>query len=123
MLTFLKAQASSLIASFLDFSTAIVLVNFFCLEPFTSSITGTFVGGIVNFTINRSWVFGATQDKVSGQALKYFGVWVGNLALNAGGMYLLLEKTNWNYVISKAVVSIIVGFGYNYVFQKKLVFK
>ncbi len=29
MLTFIKAQASSLIATFLDFSTAIVLVNFF----------------------------------------------------------------------------------------------
>jgi putative flippase GtrA len=123
MLTFLKAQASSLIATFLDFSTAIVLVNFFDMEPFTSSIAGTILGGVANFTINRYWVFEAADDKVGGQALKYFLVWIGNLVLNAGGMYLLLEKTNWNYVISKALVSIVVGFAYNYVLQKKLVFR
>ena len=123
MLTFIKAQASSLIATFLDFSTAIVLVNFFGLEPFSSSIAGTFLGGVANFTINRYWVFDAADDKIGGQALKYFVVWIGNLVLNAGGMYLLLEKTNLNYVLSKAIVAIIVGFGYNYMFQKKLVFR
>ncbi|WP_159473960.1 GtrA family protein [Dyadobacter sp. 3J3] len=123
MLTFIKAQASSLIATFLDFSTAIVLVNFFGLEPFSSSIAGTLLGGVANFTINRYWVFEAANDKISGQALKYFVVWIGNLILNAGGMYLLLEKTNLNYVIAKAVVAVIVGFGYNYIFQKKLVFR
>jgi putative flippase GtrA len=123
MLTFIKAQASSLIATFLDFSTAIVLVNFFDVEPFTSSIAGTVLGGMANFSINRYWVFEASDDKVAGQALKYFFVWIGNLFLNAGGMYLLLEKMNWNYIISKALVSIIVGFAYNYVLQKKLVFR
>jgi putative flippase GtrA len=123
MLTFIKAQASSLIATFLDFSTAIVLVNFFGVEPFTSSIAGTVLGGMANFSINRYWVFEAADDKVAGQALKYFFVWIGNLFLNAGGMYLLLEKMNWNYIISKALVSIIVGFAYNYVLQKKLVFR
>ena len=123
MLTFIKAQASSLIATFLDFSTAIVLVNFFGVEPFSSSIAGTAVGGVANFIINRYWVFEAAEARVSGQALKYLCVWIGNLALNAGGMYLLLEKTDWNYVISKGLVSIIVGFGYNYILQKKLVFR
>lgn len=123
MLTFLKAQASSLIATFLDFSTAIVLVNFFEADPFTSSIAGTFLGGVTNFTINRYWVFDAAENRIGGQALKYFVVWMGNLGLNAGGMYLLLEGTNLNYVFSKALVSLIVGIGYNYFFQKKLVFR
>jgi len=123
MLTFIKAQASSLIATFLDFSTTIVLVNFFVQDPFNSSIAGTICGGVTNFMINRYWVFEASHDKMGGQALKYFMVWVGNLVLNAGGMYLILHQTQWNYVVSKAVVALIVGFGYNYVFQKKLVFR
>lgn len=123
MLTFLKAQASSLIATFLDFSTTIVLVNFFVQDPFNSSIAGTICGGITNFMINRYWVFEASRNKMGGQAFKYFIVWIGNLGLNAGGMYLILHETQWNYVVSKAVVALIVGFGYNYVFQKKLVFR
>jgi putative flippase GtrA len=123
MLTFIKAQASSLIATFIDFSTTIVLVNFFLQEPFISSIVGTTCGGIANFMINRYWVFEASENKMSGQAFKYFLVWVGNLGLNAAGMYLILHGTEWNYVVSKAAVALVVGFGYNYVFQKKLVFR
>ena len=123
MLTFIKAQASSLIATLFDFSTTIVLVNFFLQEPFTSSIVGTACGGIANFMINRYWVFEASEDRVASQAFKYFLVWVGNLVLNAGGMYLILHGTEWNYVISKASVALVVGFGYNYVFQKKMVFR
>ncbi|MCF2447445.1 GtrA family protein [Dyadobacter sp. CY345] len=123
MLTFIKAQASSLTATFIDFSTTIVLVNFFLQEPFMSSVVGTTCGGLANFIINRYWVFDATENKISTQAFKYFLVWVGNLAFNASGMYLILHVTEWNYVVSKALVALVVGFGYNYVFQKKLVFR
>lgn len=123
MLTFIKAQASSLIATFLDFSTTIVLVNFFGQDPFSSSIAGTICGGVANFMINRYWVFDAARREMGAQAFKYLLVWVGNLALNAGGMYLILHGTDWNYVVSKALVALVVGFGYNYVFQKKLVFR
>lgn len=123
MLTFIKAQASSLIATFLDFSTTIVLVNFFFQDPFISSVVGTTCGGIANFMINRYWVFEAAENKMGAQAFRYFLVWIGNLGLNAAGMYLILYLTEWNYVVSKALVALVVGFGYNYVFQKKLVFK
>lgn len=123
MLTFLKAQASSLLATFLDFSTAIVLVNFFEAEPFISSVIGTCLGGLANFVINRYWVFHASQNSLGFQAVKYFLVWLGNLGLNAGGVYLLVVIAQWHYVFSKALVSLAVGFGYNYVLQKKLVFR
>lgn len=122
MLRFIKAQASSLMATFIDFSTAIVLVNFFLQDPFMSSVVGTTCGGVTNFIINRYWVFEATENKMGAQAFKYFLVWIGNLALNAAGMYLILHGTEWNYVVSKALVALVVGFGYNYVFQKKVVF-
>jgi len=123
MLTFIKAQASSLMATFIDFSTTIVLVNFFLQDPFISSVVGTTCGGITNFMINRYWVFEASENKMCTQALKYFIVWIGNLVLNATGMYLVLHATEWNYVVSKALIALVVGFGYNYVFQKKLVFR
>ena len=92
-------------------------------DPFISSVVGTTCGGITNFMINRYWVFEASENKMSTQAFKYFIVWIGNLVLNATGVYLVLHATEWNYVVSKALIALVVGFGYNYVFQKKLVFR
>lgn len=123
MIKFLKAQASSITATFFDFSTTIVLVEVFKLQPLLASVVGTVVGGITNFLVNRYWVFEAVDSKVPVQAAKYVLVWAGSMMLNAAGMYIMTSYLGYGYVLSKVLVSLLVGFGYNYVLQKKFVFK
>ena len=123
MVTFLKANLSSSIASFIDYLTTIFLVSFFKIDVVVASATGTVCGGIANYLIGRHWVFAAKQDKIQHQAFRYGLVWVGNLILNTGGVYLLVNVLEVHYVISKAFVSLIEGFCYNYTLQKRFVFK
>ncbi|WP_188626000.1 GtrA family protein [Pedobacter quisquiliarum] len=123
MATFLKAQVSSLSASILDFLTTIVCKHVLNFGVILGSGTGTTVGGIANFLIGRSWVFGSNQGKIQNQAFKYFIVWFGNLILTTSGVYLVTHYFQLsNYVIPKILVSGVIGVPYNYLMQKKFVF-
>jgi putative flippase GtrA len=123
MLTFLKANISSSIASFFDYLVTIFLVSFFRVDVVIASTTGTVCGGVLNFVIGRTWVFESRKRKVQQQAVRYSIVWTGNLALNTSGMYVLTKLLKIHYVFAKLFVSLLVGFCYNYVLQKKYVFK
>jgi putative flippase GtrA len=123
MATFVKAQASSFIASLIDFLTTIVCKEFFYLWYVVASLIGTIVGGIANFVLGRVWVFKKPKEKtVPVQALKYVLVWGGNVALNTGGVFVVTHFLKFDYKISKVVVSFVVGITYNYFLQKKFVF-
>jgi len=123
MFTFIKAQAASLTATASDFLMTILLVEVFGCWYVAASATGTLTGGICNFIICRRWVFNAENGPVRWQAMKYVLVWIGNLGLNAGGVFLVTHYVGWSYLISKIFISLAVGAGYNYVLQKKFVFK
>lgn len=114
---------SSLIASAADFLITVLLVELTGTRVVLASVEGTISGGIINFIINRSWVFAEGEKKARVQLFRYALVWTGNLALNASGMYLVTHYTNLNYILSKIFVSLLVGIFYNYYLQKKFVFK
>jgi putative flippase GtrA len=123
MATFVKAQASSFIASLIDFLTTIVCKEFFSIWYVTASLIGTIVGGITNFILGRAWVFKKRREKpVPAQVAKYLLVWGGNVGLNTCGVFLVTHYTGLDYKISKIVVSFTVGITYNYFLQKKFVF-
>lgn len=122
MFRFLKAQASSLIASASDFLITLAAVQLFAFWYLAASITGTVAGGIINFYINRNWVFQANNKALKWQALKYILVWFGNLALVTAGVYLLTHFYHLNYMLSKVLVSLFVGTSYNYIMQKQFIF-
>jgi len=123
MATFIKAQAASLTATVVDFTMTILLKEVFHCWYLVASIIGTISGGVVNFMMNRSWVFLAHDKKIHFQAVKYILVWVGNLVLVSGGIFFLTKYGGWSYIVSKITVSVIVGVFYNYVLQKRFVFK
>ncbi len=123
MITFAKAQAASLTATGVDFAVTIVLKECLHIGYLPASISGTVSGGVVNFLMNRSWVFRAHDGKIHFQAAKYIMVWIGNLLLVSGGMVVLTKYAGLNYIVSKIMVSVLVGVLYNYVLQKKFVFK
>lgn len=123
MATFIKAQAASLTATVVDFTITVLLKEVFHCWYLLASIIGTVSGGVVNFMMNRSWVFLAHDKKIHFQAVKYILVWIGNLVLVSGGIFFLTKYGGWSYIVSKITVSVIVGVFYNYVLQKRFVFK
>ncbi len=122
MITFLKANMASLVASGCDFLVTILLVEFCHMDKVIAAMIGTITGGIVNFLIGRHWVFRAGDERAVRQIWKYALVWTGNLLLNAGGVYLLATCAGVHYVIAKVVTSLLVAFLYNYPLQKNFVF-
>lgn len=123
MVTFVKAQAASLAATIVDFAVFILLTTVFNCWYLAASITGTISGGITNFLLGRVWVFDAAKGKIPLQAFKYLLVWMGNLLLVTGGVFVVKEYVGLPSLASKIIVSLIVGFTYNYLLQKKFVFK
>ncbi len=123
MATFIKAQAASLTATVVDFAVTIILKEWFQCWYLLASVLGTLSGGIVNFTMNRRWVFSARDKKIHFQAIKYLLVWVGNLVLVSAGVFILTNYGGFSYLVSKITVSLLVGILYNYVLQKRFVFK
>jgi putative flippase GtrA len=54
---------------------------------------------------------------------RYLMVWVGNLILSVSVLYLLTRYTSVNYLVAKIGIAIGLAVFYNYVLQKKFVFK
>lgn len=122
MFTYLKAQASSLVASATDFGVTIIAANLFGWWYLAASITGTVIGGAVNFYVNRKWVFGSESTAIKWQMLKYILVWAGNLIIVTAGVFMLTHFFNLNYVLAKVFSSVLTGLSYNYIMQKQFIF-
>jgi len=122
MLIYLKAQASSLVASATDFGVTIIAANLFGWWYLAASITGTVTGGAVNFYVNRKWVFESESTAIKWQILKYVLVWTGNLIIVTAGVFMLTHFFNLNYVLAKVLSSILTGVSYNYIMQKQFIF-
>ncbi|MBN9383642.1 MAG: GtrA family protein [Chitinophagaceae bacterium] len=121
--TFTKAQAASLVASCVDFLVTWLLVRQLGAPPVPGSVTGTICGGVTHFLISRNWAFSAQEKKWTGQLTRYALVWIGNLILNASGVWLLYHIAGWNVWPAKIVTAIGIAVFYNYVLQKRYVFK
>ncbi|WP_412465598.1 GtrA family protein [Pedobacter sp. KLB.chiD] len=122
LFTFLKAQASSLVASATDFGVTIMAVNLFGWWYLAASIMGTVAGGVVNFYVNRKWVFESESTAIKWQMLKYILVWAGNLIIVTAAVFVLTRFFNLNYVLAKVLSSVLTGISYNYIMQKQFIF-
>ena len=89
MSTFIKAQASSILASFFDLLTTVVCKEFFYFWYVIASLIGTIIGGTTNFALGRAWVFNRKDKNVPVQAAKYFIIWNGNLLLSTLGVFVV----------------------------------
>ncbi len=110
-------------ATAVDFAVTIVLKELFHCWYLLASMLGTISGGLVNFWVNRSWVFQAKDRKIHLQAVRYMVVWAGNLLLVSAGVFLLTHYGACSYLVSKIITSVAVAVFYNYTLQKRFVFK
>lgn len=130
MITFTKAQLASLLATGVDFLVTFVLLRWAGLPPAAASgrvtfygVTGTLCGGFTHFMISRTWVFNTREKKWTAQLNRYVIVWIGNLALNAAGLFLLTRYGGIDPMLAKIITATSVAVLYNYTLQKRFVFK
>jgi putative flippase GtrA len=122
MVTFLKTQAASIIGSAADFLVTVVLVEVFHCWYIAGNTSGNICGAVTQFLLCKDWVFKKNNDKAVTQIIRFVVVWLGNLLLSATGVYLLTQFIGLNYIISKLIISVLLGVSYNYLLLKKFVF-
>ena len=123
MVTFAKAQVASFTASVVDYWCTIISVELVGIWYVWASAVGTVVGGFTNFYLGRNWVFKRREKDRHKQMIKYLIVWTGYFILTTFGVFLLTHFSNLNYIISKALVSLVMAVSYNYPLQKRYVFR
>ena len=128
MITFTKAQIASILATAVDFSITFLLLHFWGgvmsgWGGLMSGVAGTICGGITHFMVSRNWVFQAQEGKWAAQLNRYILVWTGNLLLNVSGLWLLIHYAGISPMPAKVIVAVTVAVCYNYVLQKRFVFK
>ncbi len=122
MIKFLKSQINSILSTTVDFLVMITLVEIFSVWYIAAVIAGAMVGAITNFALGRTWVFHSEDGKIKDQILKYGVVWLGSLFLNISGVYFFTDIIKIKYIFSKIITSLLVGFTFNYILQKRFVF-
>ncbi len=121
--TFIKYNISSIIATLIDFLVLVILTEFFAVWYLISAVAGAVSGGITSFLLGRHWAFKKKSGNLYRQAFKYALTWIESMLLNVGGLYFFVDILNVQYVLSKVIVSIIVGLGFNYLMQKYFIFR
>jgi putative flippase GtrA len=122
MITFLKVQAASICGSLVDFLVTIILVDIFHYWYLTGNVAGNICGAVIQFLISRDWAFRKAKNSILSQGLKFILVWIGNLLLSAGAVYFFTRFIGLNYLLSKLIVSAMLGLSYQYLLMKKFVF-
>lgn len=137
ILTFTKAMLSSQMASLVDITVTFLLANVCGLYYLYSTFSGSVCGALFNCYVNYKWTFRSTGCSKLNVLFKYIIVWVGSIALNTLGTYLLTEwiiKFNWTerlasfafdniFMIPKIIVAVIVALCWNYTLQKHFVYR
>ena len=120
---FLKYNVVAGIATAVDFAVLIFSTEILQIQYLLSAVFGAVSGGITAFVLERNWAFMKKDGKVSIQAIKYTGIWFTSIFLNISGLYLLVEYTGLQYIISKVIVAVIVGIGFNFLTHKYYIFR
>ena len=134
---FLRAQFSSQVSSFVDFLVTILLAKLFDMYYVYATSLGSVSGGIVNCVVNYYWTFKAKDCKKKYVVIKYILVWFGSIGLNTWGVYGLTEsiqRVPWVqqtlsyvfddlFIVCKVVVSLLVGWFWNYNLHRSFVYR
>jgi len=121
--SFYRYNIVALMATAVDFALLIFLTEVFQLWYVFSAFTGAVAGGVTGFALGRNWAFMKRDGKLSAQAIKYLMVWITSIFLNTMGLYLIVEYLGIQYIISKIIIAIIVGVGFNFFMHRNFTFK
>jgi putative flippase GtrA len=121
--SFSRSQFSALMSTIVDYGILTTWVEILHQSYPYGVALGSACGAIVNFLLNRHWTYQRGEDLWHAQAFRYALVATGSLILNTSGVYALTEYGHIYYLISQVMISICVGFFYNYPLHRFFVFK
>ncbi|WP_166925148.1 GtrA family protein [Flavobacterium poyangense] len=126
ILTFLQAQVAAFLGGLTDYGLMILLTEVVKLHfTFSILISGT-VGAIINFSINRFWVFKSQcgyNSRINSQLFKFALVVLGSISLKSFGTLILQKIFQIDYRIGRLITDSFVSYGFNYPLIKYWVFK
>jgi putative flippase GtrA len=123
---FIRMALVGVAGTVVDFSVTYIFKEYVKVSKYIANILGFSLAVINNYLLNRYWTFGGG----SGGIVEQFGIFVGvslvGLLINNFIIYLLNEKGNVNFYISKVMATIVVVFwnffvNYYYTFRTSVV--
>lgn len=128
---FIEAQTSSLFCTIVDFAITAILVKFADVWYVYATTIGAICGGLVNCVVNYHWAFKGSEQRKRTIMYRYSLVWLGSLILNTAGTTLVANilshdgtpKAFGTVMESKTLVAILVAIFWNFLMQKKYVYK
>jgi putative flippase GtrA len=117
-----RHQVGSLVATAVDFGTMITCVEALGVSAVRATALGAALGGITNFGLGRTWIFRNNAGRLGGQALRYAFVSAAGAGWNALGEDLLHDRAHVQYIVARALISVVVSLLWNYPMQRVFVF-
>jgi putative flippase GtrA len=119
----IRHNLAALVATAVDYTVMITLVEAFRLGPVAATAVGAFAGAATNFTLGRVFTYRATtHGTVAGQSWRYAVVSLASLGWNAGGEFLFTSVFHMQYLAARVVTSAIVSTAWNYPLHRFFVF-
>jgi len=121
-LKFIKFCAVGFSGMILDFGTTWILKEKFRINKYISNSIGFILAATTNYMLNRYWTFHSLNKQVATEYLSFMLIAIAGLGINNLVIFLLHDKLNWNFYISKVFAVGVVtvwNFGLNYQFTFK----
>jgi putative flippase GtrA len=119
-----RHQVAAAAATTADFSAMIALVELGHRSPPIATLASAILGGVINFTLSRAWVYRARHEGTIGsQASRYAVVSLGGALLNAGLLAMVLASVQAPYPAARVVTAVAVSVLYTYPMHTRVVFR
>lgn len=110
-------------ATVIDLVALYILTDAYKIWYLLSAIIAFAIAFIANFAMQKFWSFAGEHEKKSHHQLFLFlSINLMNLAINASGMYLLVDKIKIWYIFSQIIMSALIAMESFFVY-KVIIFK
>lgn len=121
--SFARAQVVSIVATSVDFAASLLFHHLLGIYYVTATTMGSVLGAFTSFNLGRKWAFVSKIGKIKKQLPKFIIINVFSVFANTTGVFFFKETFYLPFVISRILVAIIVGVGFNFVMNRYFVFK
>lgn len=109
---YVKYVISGGTAASVDLALLYILTDIFGIWYLLSASLAFVVAYFVSFYLQKFWTFrDNSRERIAKQMSLYLIVGVSNLGINAGGMYILVDKLNVMYMLAQVIMGGLIAIG------------